>query len=279
MTEPTRIIDTEGLAKLVIKSGSYVYRGDLLGYSSGWCQADADTPSMFSQWIALETVLGDGTKKCQVCKKATLEDDDAPYTADAALYLSSTAGAITHTRPTTAGVLKQVVGRAIDTYRVRIELKTPVEKDLFFPQTGGFAVGAAEAGVGINDTGFFGEGLDANAEAAGIPFWLPSNLISVDAATLICNSNNASVLSLGVTVARGYPGATHAAGLDTGTAIVAGDAVEADADNQFPTVNVLACFDADFIKPGAVGGLYLVGTGITGELQVLGLLLRVTLAE
>jgi len=109
-----------------------VTRGNLLGYSSGWVAADANVAAgpIYAQWIALEDgVDGD---EINVCRGAVFEDLDEPYTINTAQYLSGTAGAITETKPATDGDLIQIVGWALSTSRVRIDLAQPREETFWF---------------------------------------------------------------------------------------------------------------------------------------------------
>ncbi len=258
------------LATLAPKSGAYGKRGSLLGYNSGWVLADSDAAAKyFAQWIALEDFVGDGSKTIRVAKEAIITDADAPYTAVTTQYLSGTAGATTETRPADTGAnLAQVVGRSLDDSTIHMELKDPVEFENYWIP---YFDGTGEAGVGTEDTGFYGPQIDGN-EVVGIPFFLPSGCTEVLIADLIFNSINASGMDFDVTVV-GCPagGATHTAGNDTGTAITTGDADQADADNQIFTMDVTDALDSGFVRPGTVCALKLDPDGITADAQCLGL--------
>lgn len=271
MASPVVIEEAEGLTRVTIKAASTIDRGNVIGYSSGWVKADADAASnIYGQFVALE--YGDGGKGIQVCRTCTLYDADAPYTANTAQYLSGTAGGITETRPATDGDLIQVVGRSLDTYRVRIELRPPVEWELWIPW-GGFstALGAGAEYNGTEDTGWYGPQVDNAAEVVGFVGRFPSGLVSLDVARVVYNSIGASAFDMDVTVVRAYDGAAN--NQDTGTAITEGDWNE-DADNKLLYQNVLTAFDSGFVVPNACFAVKLDPDGITGDAQVLGLYLR-----
>src|SRR5574340_839663 len=93
-----------------------VKKGDPVAHNgTGWVQADASdaATNLYAQYIAMQGgVSGDKIKGCKVC---VLQDEDAPWTAKGTAYVSATAGAITQTRPTTAGDVIQEIGWAIST--------------------------------------------------------------------------------------------------------------------------------------------------------------------
>lgn len=265
------ILYSEKTVDLVIKSGTQVSKGDLLGYSSGWVKADADAASyIYAQYIALQGLVGDGSSKIKACKKCQLYDSDAPYTANYPYYVSGTAGGITVTRPATDGDLIQIVGRSQDTSRCLIDIKDPVEWELFIPANGGFC-STGEAGIGTEDTGWYGPQIDNAAEVVGIVGRLPSGLVSLDVARIIYNNVGGSALDMDVTVVRGYDGADN--NQDTGTAITTGD-WNADTDNKLLYQNVVAAFDTGFVVPNACFAVKLDPDGITADAQVIGLYLR-----
>jgi hypothetical protein len=272
MSYPTKILYPERVTELTLKTLSTldVSPGDLLGYSSGWVLADADAATnIYAQYIALQGGKSNSTIKA--CKKCVFFDEDAPYTANTAQYLSGTAGGITETRPATDGDLIQVVGRSLDTTRCMIDLKEPVEWEMFIPANGGFD-STGEAGIGTEDTGWYGPQVDAATEVVGIVGRFPSGLISVDVAKVVYNSINASAYDTDVTIVRAYDGAAN--NQDTGTAITADDFDVADADNIIQYQTITAAFDAGLIAPNACFSVKLDPDGITADVQVLGLYLR-----
>lgn len=261
--------DAENITHLTMKADTFVKRGDLLGYSSGWVKADADTASdIFAQWVALED--GGDEQTIQVCKKCTFHDEDAPYTANTSQYLSGTAGGITETRPATDNDLIQVVGRSLGTSRVRIEIEAPKEFEIFL--TPDQKDGTGEPGLGTVDTAWVGPQVDAAAETVYIKGRLPSGLVgSISCARAIFNVIGASAFDNDVTVTGGHDGASNAE--DTGAGITAGD-WSADTDNLLAYQDVSACFDSGFYKPGMNFCVLLDPDGITGDAQVIGLYIR-----
>jgi len=247
-------------------------QGDLLAHDgTGWVKADADAAAyLYAQWIAMEAGVSGG--EIQACKKCTLFDDDAPYTADAAYYASGTAGAITATRPATDGDLVQVVGRGVSTKRAALEILDPKEFELFLQPFYHTALGGGAEYNGAADAGWGGPQVDNAGEVVAFNGRLPSGLIgSIAAARLVFDSINASAFDNDVTLVGAYDGASNVQ--DTGTAIIAGDWNE-DADNKLLYQNVAACFDADFYKPGRNFCLTMDPDGITNDAVVVGLYIR-----
>jgi hypothetical protein len=242
---------------------------DILGYSSGFKRSDADAATnIYGRFIAMQN--GNTGDVIKACKKCLLFDEDAPYTANTTYYLSGTAGSFTATRPTTDGDMIQIVGCALDTTRILIDIPDPVEFEMFIPANGAFS-STAEAGIGTEDTGWYGPQVDAAAEVVGIVGRFPSGLVSLDVARVIYNNVGGSALDMDVTVVRGYDGAAN--NQDTGTAITAGD-WNADTDNLLLYQNVLAAFDAGFLAPNACFSVKLDPDAITADAQVIGLYLR-----
>jgi len=99
-----------------------VKAGELLGYSSGWVKSNAAAgTAIAAELIAGQNgVIGD---KITAYRSAVLWDRDAPFTAGALYYVDkTTAGGITATMPPTAGDIDQMVGIAVSTERVIVEL-------------------------------------------------------------------------------------------------------------------------------------------------------------
>lgn len=262
------IENAETLAKLTLAADG-IKRGDLLGYDSGWKKADADAATnIYAQWIAMGG--GDTDDVVPVCKKCVLYDEDAPYTANTAQYLSGTAGGMTETRPATDNDMIQVVGRSLDTKRVALDIKAPEEFELFFPPD--TLDTSSEPGLGTVDAGWPGPSL-TSTETCYFKGYLPSGLVgAIAAAQIIGDSVNASALDIDVTVVMGHVGASNVE--DTGAAITTGDLEQADADNKIHSMDISACFDTDFYKPGAFFAVYVDPDGITADLVIIGLRIR-----
>lgn len=266
------IEDVEGKCTIVVKDAETIKRGYLVGYSSGWLHADADQAvNIYAQYIALETVVGDGVKKVSVCRRCTISDEDGPYTANTAQYLSGTAGGFTETRPAADNDFIQVVGRSLDTYSVRIEIEAPKEFELFFtPDT---LDTTGEPGLGTVDAGWAGPQIDGAGEAVYFKGNLPPGLVGdIIEARIIGDSINASAMDFDVTVVGAHVGASNVE--DTGTKITAGDIEQADTDNILASIDISACFDSGFYKPGTVFGVLLDPDGITADLLIVGLRIR-----
>lgn len=268
MAYNTKIFYPEKIGDLVIKAGEWIGRGELLGYSSGWVRADADlATNIYAQFVAMQD--GVGGQKIQACKKCLLFDEDAPYTANTAQYLSGTAGTITETRPATNGDLIQVVGRSLDTSRCLIDIKEPQEFEMFltpdtYDETG-------EPGLGTVDTGWVGPQIDGATEAVYIKGKLPSGLVgAVSCARVIFNSIAASAFDCDVDIVASYDGgANNAVALSENTADW-----NADTDNILNYMDVSAEFAATVWLPRMNFCLWLDPDAITGAAQVIGLYLR-----
>ena len=120
--DPT-IVEARGVREITLKASNTAVPGTLLGYSSGWCLADADA-RIKAELIALD--YGVGGSVIHAAPVATLWDRDAPFTAGDAQWLSATAGAYTATKPalSTTLTLHQKIGKALDTETLQIDLDT-----------------------------------------------------------------------------------------------------------------------------------------------------------
>jgi hypothetical protein len=261
----------ERIAELTLNGT--VIKGQPVAYNgTGWVAADASdaATNLYAQYIAMAGGLSGAV--IQGCKSCVLLDEDAPFTANALYYVSATAGGITSTRPTTDGDVIQVIGQAVSTSELKIDIKPVEEFEIFLsPDT---YDGTGEPGLGVVDTGWPGPGVDG-AEAFYFKGRLPSGLVgALTAAKVVLCSTNASAADIDVSVVGGYDGASNAR--DTGAAITAGDWSETDADNILLTMDISSCFDADFLKAGENFAVLVDPDGITGEVVVIGLYIRGT---
>jgi len=96
--------------------------GQLLGYSTGWKLSNATAgTAIAAELIAGQSgVIGD---QITAYRRCTLWDRDAPFTAGSLYYVDkTTAGGITATMPPTSGDIDQMVGIAVSTERVIVDL-------------------------------------------------------------------------------------------------------------------------------------------------------------
>jgi hypothetical protein len=155
--------------------------GDMLYFDgTDWELADATDNTKFAE--AMAVVTGTSGEVIPLCTGGILQDTDASYTQADEMYLSTTAGDITATRPTGANNLVQVVGFALSTSLVRVEIGIPKEIyiNVTFPY--GDNAGQQEAATESNDFG--GASLiAANAEVYG-SYMVPQNTVGVEIAYL-----------------------------------------------------------------------------------------------
>lgn len=246
---PVKLLFPENIVELTLKTVKTlsVSPGDLLGYSSGWVMADADAAAnIYAQYVALTG--GNSGSSIRACKKCLLFDEDGPWTANTAQYLSGTAGSLTPTRPTTDGDVTQLVGRSLDTTRCLLDLKAPQEFEMFIPVGTFDAQGAAGVIEGHTiDDGWEGIKGDTAAVAGYVTGRLPFGLVSLDVAELVVDMTSATALDVDFTLVQAYKGAVNTG---AGAAVTAAATVETAADNTILRVNVLAAFDATTQKPG-----------------------------
>jgi len=289
MAEPI-LENCEGITHVIAKSGTEIHRGDLVGYSSGWVRANSYavpgasvTATIPAQYIAMETMNpedADGVKTIQVCKRCTLYDADAPFTAaDYPLYLYGAAtatGAYTETRNTVGGYLVQIVGRSISTTRCVMAIGVIREWEMFLSPDA-YDTSAAP-GLGTVDAGWAGPS-HAGADDFYFKGRLPSNLVgTVAEASVILDSKNASVCDVDVSIVAAFDGPTTTAVSnveDTGGTVSAGDWAQTDADDKILVVDVSDCFDSGMWFPERNFCLLYSGQSMGGgETILIGLQLR-----
>lgn len=268
-SEPT-IQYAEKIADLTLNG--LVIKGNVLAHNgTGWVQAaagDAAT-NLYAQYVAMQGgKSGDVIKGCKGC---VLYDADAPYTANTILYVSGTAGAVTHTRPATAADVIQVVGRAISTSEARIDIAPPKEIEVFIrPDTYDTT---AEQGLGVIDNPLWvGPALDTTGEDAYFQGRFPSGVLSVELARVVFNSIGETTMTISAALVSCADGATNTG--DTGAAHSAA-APTSIADNTLCYSDVTAMFDADALKAGYNFTVAVTAAGtIAGNLQAIGLYMR-----
>jgi len=250
--------------------------GDMVYFDgTDWEKADATLHTTFAEAMSIYAFTSG--EPGIFCTKGVITDIDAPYTQGAAQYLSETAGAITATIPVStsaaaAGVLFQVVGFALSTSLVRVEIAIPHYEGHWFEVAAKDTT--AEPGLGVITDGWAGPGIDAAAEVVYIMGRLPDNFVELELARMITNNSAASAVDYDFTIAAGYDSASNAQ--DTGTAITADTAMVTPADNLLIGFNLTSMFDSGLVGPGRNFSVKVDPDGVGGgEQQILGLALGV----
>lgn len=233
-----------------------VLKGDTLAHNgTNWVKASATdaVTNLYAQYIAMQGgKSGDVIKGCKGC---VLYDANAPYgSANASLYASGTAGAITATRPATNGDVIQVIGRSISTSLARIDILSPYELEVIVPvgvfneMNGGALEGLVQDGTTV---AWHGPDVDTAQVAAILSSKFPSGMVGGPlAADLIVNTQASTALNVDFTGVAAYVNETNVG--DAGATITAASTSETTADNEIQKVSFLSLMDADFAKAGAV---------------------------
>ena len=175
-----------------VEMGVACVPGDLIYYSGAnddWRLADADDNATYAQAIVVTTpnIVVDGTV-VTACKECYIVDTDAAaFSENARLYLSTTAGAITETRPTGADDLRQVVGQTVaqtdaefgnadadKTMLAHIKIQEPHEFHQYVPFTAGTDVGAI---FQLDSGNFCGASVNAQNEVSFATVQVPENVV------------------------------------------------------------------------------------------------------
>lgn len=265
------LYDVEGRTQVTLNGT--VNRAALLGHDgTNWVNADSDSAARYyAQFVAMEK--GDSGDTIRVCRKCTIYDPDAPYTAYTIQYCSGTAGATTETMPVTSGGnLVQVVGLSLDTARCMIELHNPELVDLWFEVDTFDTTG--EPGLGVLDTGWAGPSQDLAGEDTYVKGRLPANMVSLLQARLLLNSVACTDFDLDLTITGGFDGASNAQ--DTGTAMTTTTKTSGSiADDKIGYIDIAGAtslMDAGFALPGRNFSVWLDMDGVSGgEASFLGL--------
>ena len=227
--------------------------GQLLGHDgTNWVKADADTPSLYAQWICTQSVSagGSATYTMPVCKEGVFVDTDAPYTLGNLQYLSATAGAHTATRPTTNSQLRQVVGQALSTSEVH--LRIPPVREQMVPL---ILTGATSAYAVLDSGDYGGPTLDAQNETLSLVAVVPENAVSLSIAKLYLAAEATSgTPTMDVTVSSAVDGAQWDA--VTADSTLVNQVREGAAADEMQVTDITTGFDAtDIIRPGAILGV------------------------
>jgi hypothetical protein len=166
VTEPKTLF-TGKVGSTQVKAGQAVYFD-----GTDWELADADDNTKYAEGIAVNTYESGAAGV--FARGGIIVDTDAPYTLGDQHYLSTTAGAITATRPTGAVNLCQVIGEAFSTSEIYFDIP-PVRElvvDIQYPYVG-------HAAPQDNDNDFYGVGFDDTSAVAAGGFMVPQNVVGL----------------------------------------------------------------------------------------------------
>lgn len=243
---------------LVINAGDLVYWDSS---TSEFKLADADGVASVATGIAVTGGLGAGqSNQIGVSRKCKLYDADAPFTVASPLYTHTTAGDWSHTRPTGALDVVQLVGRSHTRTVAEIDIPLP------FEVVGGFqeALLAATAARLIVDTGpAVGVTLAAVSDAVTYTVLVPENAIAITSAYLVlsCDVTLDATDTLTITTSCSHTGLANDAYTDTKATF----ATACTADLVLKS-DIASAFDATgFLVPGGVISMKVIkiaeGTG------------------
>lgn len=277
MASDVVIYDIEGLVSELTCNSGIILPGKLVAHDgTNWKLADASdaTTNLYAQYVALDAADANdsGKTKFRACRRCTIYDPDAPYTANTTQYVSGTAGAFTETRPATDGDVIQVAGRSLDTYNVRLEIEAPKELEVFIPCPPYNALSGVEAHTADGTTNeWAGADADSAAVAGVFVSRMPSGMVGAPlAADLIVDSQSSTALDIDVTYVASYNGAVNTG--DAGATQTGLTSATTTADNKIHKVSILAGMDADFAKAGINFGVAVDPDA--GDFILLGLYMR-----
>lgn len=157
-----------------------VEAGDVVYFDgTDWELADADDNTKYGEAIAVNNFnSGDVGMFCRSC---IIVDTDAPYTQGDQYYLSTTAGDITATRPTTAGNLRQVIGFGLSTSEVYVDIPPVREMGVTYHLQSNTA---AESAIQLDTGNFIASYTNADDEDIGTTLVVPDNAVGIEIAWL-----------------------------------------------------------------------------------------------
>ena len=205
-----------------------------------WEKADADDNTKFAEAIAVNSFsLGEVGAFCRSC---IIVDIDATYTQGDQYYLSETAGAITATRPTTDASLRQLLGFALSTKELYVDI-APVRE-----QSVDMAPRGATSAYTVMDSGNLGgDTLDANTETALFCVQEPDNAVGIEVAYIWAAADaTAGTPTMDVTVGSAMNGVQHDA--VTADATLVNQAREGAAAHEMEKLTATTGFDATNIQ-------------------------------
>ena len=249
-----------------LEVGENVQECELLTYSASnndWRLADADAEATYAQAIVVSARLnnGDGST-VSACKECLIVDTDtSTFSESGRLYLSTTAGAYTETRPTGVDDLVQVVGEIVNSFGwgapatdkamvAHLTIREPHEETHYYPLI------HAATGTGIDRDGDFGGvGLLAENDEVSATGVVPKNAIATVAAQLFWTGTGVALDTSDtytIDVTGGVDDETTSANADGNAA-----AALTVAANDIASADVIGAFtDATIgFEPGAVLGI------------------------
>lgn len=258
------ITEARGVFKVTVATAISV--GDLMAYNgSAWVRADADTfATLWARGIALNSADGVLQTEVSVARDAMVYDEDAPYTAGSKLYLSGTAGAHTHTRPSTAGQLRQVVGEAFTTTVAHVRFRGLSEVHLPIQ-----LISATSAVAALDSGNFGGPTLDAQNEVSYLGCTLPENLVSVEKAVLVLAAEaSAGTPTIAVAVSGAFTNTQHDA-ITPDTSLTGAAAEGTNPDDIYHADISTAINATSIVQPGISLGIKVTADDAGTDVRVM----------
>jgi len=251
-----------------LTSSSTITRGDLLYITGGaWELADADSHTTPAQFVALNGNGGSSTARVMAVRACKFYDEDAVFTADSLIYLSSTAGGWTHTRPTAAARIRQVVGVGVTTKEAEIRISSP--REFHVPWE---VKGATSAFAQLDSGDFGGATIDAQNEVALLQQTVPENATGVVISKIrVAAEASAGTPTADITVSGNVADDSQWDGV-AADATLANQATEGSAPDAITEINVTTGLDAtNVVRPGSILGMrVLKDDGGTDIIHILG---------
>ena len=235
-----------------VTASTEIKKGDAVWHNgTSWALADASDATKPAQGFALNDVdsAQDLTQRLNVSRHVYVIDEDAPFTAGDAEWLSETAGAITHTRPTTAAALKQPLGEALTT-----KICERVIRPSSYVHVPIVLQYATSANALLDSGNFAGATVDAQNEVATFFAVVPENAIRLEKAAFYLAAETDATPTFDLTVGSAIDGAQHDA--VTAAASFTDSAREGAAAADMQETDITSAFDAtSIIRPGAALGI------------------------
>jgi hypothetical protein len=236
--------------KTVTIGSTAVVAGDALYFDgTDWELADADDATKFAEAFAVNSYASG--EQGAVCRSCIIVDTDAPYTQGDNYYLSATAGAITATRPTVAGNLRQLLGFALSTSELAADIRYN-EQTYDISPSGGTDVGVI---FQLDSGNYLGLTTNAQNEVIGATFQVPENAVALEIAyAWLAAEASSGTPTFDLFVSSSNDGDQWDAVTQDST--IADSADEGAAADEIQRTTVTTAFDATNIwRPGALLGI------------------------